>query len=387
MKLRGVMAMILGLLVVLALTRFTINPTPSPILWKVSIKDITGDELAVGQDGTVYQRGFRVLRSYDVTGKLRWASPAGIWIDSAPVIGKDGTIYVRESAYGLLGVNSGVLALRSDGAVKWRFPIKNINEHDWGAAFSLDERDTIYFSVGNGFFSPKSLFAVNKEGQEVWHFDSKNNMTAPVGISGDGSVLFGSSDGTNTSLLRFDSHGSLKRLLEQKAAEMGLCLSFSQDWEGVIYVPGGKGSTMLAFEPDGSLKWCFSSSFRAYSAPTIGPDGSLFFTAANSGQEFLVALARQGQLKWKYRLGAHWNLTPPAIASDGTVFVVSSDPKVTALNPNGTVRWIFVTTQVEIEPAKGWMRSVKIFSFCTGLRIFPLSSCRRAGNRDYSGPP
>ncbi len=307
-----------------------------------------GRDLALGQDGTLYQKGFGVLRAFDAAGKRLWSSPDGIWIDSAPVIGQDGTIYVREATTRFTdiigGTNSGLLALRPDGSVKWRFPMKGIATSPFDIAFALDRRDTVYFKVAAGFSSPKTLFAVSKDGRELWHFDSTNTHLSPLEISSDGSILFESSAGTNTQLCRFDRSGSdgTPRTVSSWPDDNRTDLSFSMDWDGNVYHPGETGATLTALNPDGAVRWRFISPFHASSAPTIGPDGSLFFTAsAGPGDRFLVAVTKNGEKKWQSPLGPHWSFAPPAVASDGTLFVVSSDPKVTALNPDGTVRWVF----------------------------------------------
>jgi outer membrane protein assembly factor BamB len=347
MKLRWVVAGVLGLPILVALITLWANRPPVPIVWRTSVQGIGTDELALGQDGTIYQNHWGVLRAFDRAGKLRWVSPKGIWVDSTPVIGQDGTIYLREAVMrfsdGLVGSNAGLLALHADGSVKWRFPIKGIQAWPDGTAFALDDRDTVYFTVSETTFGAKTLLAVSAQGHELWHFDSTANWTAPVEISKDGSVLLmselASQGGSKSWLDRFDAAGQRLGQQPQNAFDG---LSFSTDWEGSVYFPGGAGTTMTALNADGSLRWRFSSPLHAFSAPTIATDGSLFFTATTGpGQIFLVALSKDGKLQWQFPLGPHFSLISPAVASDGTLFVVSADPKVTAVNKDGTLRWTF----------------------------------------------
>ena len=338
----------LGLVLILALTLLLklANHSPVRILWSIAAPG-TGERLAVGPDGTIYQAGFGFLRAYDTNGHLRWTLPRGIWVNSAPAIGQDGTIYLREAIArftdGIAGTNSGLLALHPDGSVKWRFPMPHICDFEGlptGMAFALDNRDTVYFITASGFFTPKSLMAVSKDGRELWHFDSTNNWVAPLEVAPGEAVLFHSSDGTNRCFLRFGTDGRAGDLRPQQDTED---MAFTTDWEGVVYLPGMKGATMTALNPDGSLRWAYRSAFRGVSVPTIAADSSLYFTAAIKGRRdvFLVALTRNGKKKWEFRLGPHWNFNPPTVAADGTLFVVSSDPKLTALNPDGTLRWVF----------------------------------------------
>jgi outer membrane protein assembly factor BamB len=349
MKLRWVVAGLVGLPILVVLITLWTNRPPVPIVWRNVVHGTLGRELALGQDGTIYQKGFDSLRAYDRAGRLRWASPEDIRVDSAPVIGRDGTIYVREGTTrltnGTLTTNTGLLALRADGSLKWRFPVKGMQATPHDTALALDERNTVYFTVGKDFDSPKTLFAVGADGQELWHFDSAAFHIAPIEIADDGLVLLmctsGSPGRTKGWLDRFNAAG--QSLGSQPQSAFDYPSSFSCDWDGIIYFPGTGGITMVAVNPNGSERWRFRSPFRAFSAPTIGTDGSLFFTAGCPGthQAFLVALSKDGKQKWQLPLGPHWSMDSPAVASDGTLFVVSSDPKVTAVNKDGTLRWVF----------------------------------------------
>jgi outer membrane protein assembly factor BamB len=337
---------IVGFLVLAVLVLLWMNRSPVPIIWKVPVKGLGGDALAVASDGTVYETDWPggVLQVYNTAGKLKLTSPNSVCVDSVPVIGRDGTIYLRETFRrfrdGSMGTSKGLLALNPDCSVKWRFPITDIETAGGsGTSFALGNHDAVYFSVSGGFNSSKSLYAVNSDGRELWHFDSEGNATAPVVVADDDSVLFHSAGSTNARVYRFDPTGPVPIQTAQLQQGSG---SFSVGWDGAVYLPGGIGNTLTALNRDGSLCWHFRSPFRAFGAPTIGPDGSLYFTArTKTSDTFLIALSRGGEEKWKLGLGSHWSFASPAIGSDGTLFEVSSDPKVTAINPGGTVKWVF----------------------------------------------
>lgn len=384
------LVLILGLTVLLRLA----NHSPVPILWSI-VAPGTGYRLAVGPDGTIYQAGFGFLRAYDTRGHLRWTLPKGIYADSAPAVGQDGTIYLREAVawfkdIGIAGTNSGLLALRPDGSVKWRFPVPHIREFGGlalGAAFALDNQETVYFTTGSGFFGAESLMAVGKNGRQLWRFDSTNNMAAPLVVAPGNAVLFCSTDGTNRCFLRFGADGRASDLRPQSHVEG---MEFTIDGADVIYLPGTKGATMTALNPDGSLRWVFRSAFHAFCAPTLAPDGSLYFTAAMIGRPdvFLVALTREGRKKWDYRLGPHFNFDPPTVAADGTLFVVSSDPKLTALNPDGTVRWVFKPPRrFSKQVPTHWKQFKQVLSedFGDGMNVFVTQPLLTANGVLYVG--
>jgi outer membrane protein assembly factor BamB len=334
--------------VILVVLRLPSPQPPVPIVWQASVRWYCGGPLSVGRDGTVYLPTVTGLLAIDRKGKQKWAVPDEFSARSSATIAPDGTIYLKEwgrrrpSDGGASSTNKGLLAFRPDGTVKWRFSINDIVENS-GVAFALNSRGTVYFTAGKDFDDPKTLFAVSAEGRELWHFDSPGNMTAPAGISGDGTILFESWRETNADLFRLDARG--KSLDPHAKIEHGSS-NLSVDWDGTTYLYGDTENTMTALNANGSLRWRFKSPFRAFDAPTIGADGSLYFAARRQtdnylkGDNFVLALTKEGREKWKAHLGSHW-IQPPAVASDGTLFVVSSDPKVTALNPDGTVKWVF----------------------------------------------
>jgi outer membrane protein assembly factor BamB len=303
---------------------------------------------AVAADGTVYVKTFGLLQGYDPSGKLKWRSPKGVFVDfdSLPVVGKDGTVYLRESmmrfkdAPDLFGTNDGIVALRTDGSVKWRASIKDANRGGGpDSKFSLDDHDTLYCTVGSDFLSQKTLVAIGEDGKERWRFKAEDNMTAPIEIQGDGRVMFLSTSNVSH-LYEFDRDGNSTGF---KTLTLRVGVGFSVGSDGSIYIPAGLNSTptLTAMDRTGSLKWQFKSNYRAWCAPVIGPDGTLYFTMGFKDTNFLVALSNDGKLKWQYDLGHHFSMDPPVVASDGTVFVVSCDPKVTAVNADGTLRWVF----------------------------------------------
>jgi outer membrane protein assembly factor BamB len=81
--------------------------------------------------------------------------------------------------------------------------------------------------------------------------------------------------------------------------------------------------------------------------PVIGPDGTVYLpAAASSGAGWLYALNPDGTEKWRTPLVDPPELTTPAIAADGTIFVhtsAGSDPSTRetlyAIHPHGTVKW------------------------------------------------
>jgi len=83
---------------------------------------------------------------------------------------------------------------------------------------------------------------------------------------------------------------------------------------------------------------------RQTSSPTIGPDGTIY---ALSGEGRLSAVTPDGRVKWTQQTGPILK-SSPALGRDGTVYVPSMNGKLYAIAPPqdeatqaGTIRWIF----------------------------------------------
>lgn len=117
-----------------------------------------------------------------------------------------------------------------------------------------------------------TLFAINPDGSERWHFDVKGGGEIFPGVGEDGTVYVGSDSGT-------------------------------------IY----------ALRPNGSLLWDLPTSQAVLSAPAIDAEGRLYFSS-----EGLVAIDPGGSLKYRY-LESGFGWSPPAIGVDRTVYLVGQE--------------------------------------------------------------
>ncbi|MBN2466233.1 PQQ-like beta-propeller repeat protein, partial [candidate division WOR-3 bacterium] len=76
-----------------------------------------------------------------------------------------------------------------------------------------------------------------------------------------------------------------------------------------------------------------------YSSPAIGSDGTIY---VGSQDDYLYAANPDGTLKWRYLTGGVVR-SSPAVAPDGTIYFGSYDNRLYALNPSGTLKWSYVT--------------------------------------------
>ncbi len=98
---------------------------------------------------------------------------------------------------------------------------------------------------------------------------------------------------------------------------------------------------------NGAVKWAFETGEGIESSPTIAEDGTIYF---GSHDGYLYALNSDGSLQWKFKpaepiYNKAWQryaaiLSSPAIAEDGTVYVIAPDDYLYAVK-DGKEKWRF----------------------------------------------
>jgi len=73
--------------------------------------------------------------------------------------------------------------------------------------------------------------------------------------------------------------------------------------------------------------------------PAVGPTGVIY---VGSSDQRLYAINPNGSLRWSYLTGDVVH-SSPAVAADGTVYVTSNDLKLYALDPGGSLKWTYAT--------------------------------------------
>jgi outer membrane protein assembly factor BamB len=74
----------------------------------------------------------------------------------------------------------------------------------------------------------------------------------------------------------------------------------------------------------------------------VATDGTIYVGSTDTR---LYALDPNGNIEWTYETGDQL-LASPAIGSDGTVYIGSADRQLYAINPDGTLKWVYPTKAV-----------------------------------------
>jgi outer membrane protein assembly factor BamB len=260
----------------------------------------------VATDGTIYlasdSQNFYALNP---DGSVKWTYVFASYGSCPPAIGFDNTIYV---------VGNGALnALTATGAKKWAFPI-------WGEKGLpvIGADGTIYVRNDQ---SPATLFAVDPKGGMKWSVSfghgSQYASDAPA-IGSDGTIyVYGGA------LHAFRQDGTL--LWSSQNREFGFSPVVGPG--GGLYVSSYSGNALYSLRPTGETNWqvnfplnCVWHACFPPRSPAVDASGTLYHCASNS----VVAISSEGQVQWVVSLSA-WTGPPidgtsPAIGEDGVVY-------------------------------------------------------------------
>jgi len=226
---------------------------------------------------------------------------------------------------------------------------------------------TIY--VGGGFdrfnFKDRYLYAFNPDGTLKWKFDGTHGFFSSPAIGPDDTIYCVSNGDLLYSLEDADTHANLNWKIKLDYS-FGLS-SPTVGNDGTIHV-GSPSFNYFQVNPDGTIKWRYKTDWCIISSPAIDDYGTVYI---GSKDHNLYAFSEDEQkLKWKFATGSfydgHLVDSSPAIGDDGTIYfgtdpygAARQDPVTVtsnfwAVNPNGTLKWVFETDDgVESSPAIG----------------------------------
>ncbi len=332
----------------------------------------------IGSDGTIYVGSHDgKLYAINPDGTSKWIFDAGPpvyderWevsksIMAAPAIAADGTVYIYSSANYLFAVNP-------DGTEKWRFSVKWGN--DFWSSPTIGEDGTIYIGSARAESDPGyrgGFFAVNPDGTEKWFFEDDSGITSTAAIGPDGLIYIGGNDlhpdgGNIGNLLALNQQGEL---VWKFSFENWMESSPSIGEDGTIYTGTGREARFYALNPGGTVKWQFQADTGTSAIPAIGGDGTIF---AGAWDTYMYAFDPDGTEKWSFKTPDAFEgvISSVAIGAEGTIYFGSNSGIFYALYPNGVEKWHYDTnSSVPSSPAIGADGTVYVGAWDNKLYAF-----------------
>jgi outer membrane protein assembly factor BamB len=266
------------------------------------------------------------LYAIDSSGALKWKFETGP-IQSSPTLGPDEAVYVMNTRGKLYAINH-------TGTKRWETELTGGRNNYFASGNAIDS-DFVYA------FCTFALCSIEVESGSIrWHSDRV------VAQSGTPVIL---ASGTIAVLARTRLEGvgrdGAPQWVYPPAAVSGdsrrepsgyayVDASLAAGPDDVLYAGTTTGS-LIAVGMGGQFKWEFKASMPVEATPpVIGSDGTIYF-GTRDGR--LYAVDADGSKKWDADTGS-WIVASPALAADGTIYVISGYAMV-AVSPQGKKEW------------------------------------------------
>jgi outer membrane protein assembly factor BamB len=261
----------------------------------------------------------------------------------------------------------------------------------YDAAFTIDKSATIHATAIDEAGNYARLALADSPDVSVTYLKGSDLNTE------DSGAIWGEYQGNVNNTGVSNQTGPLTNISKWSRLDIQSDASVLVDKDGLIYVAGEDGY-LYCLNSEGKTVWAYGTRSKIISTPAIGPNGHIYFT--NWENSTLYELDNDGYLVWKYNLG-DYNLgssikfgsdgtlyaisgndsfakvfafkdkalkwicelpvsssgSTPAIAEDGTLYLVLKDGSVALINWDGTVR--------------GYIKSKSIINESSSLSISP----------------
>ncbi|MEZ0327010.1 MAG: PQQ-binding-like beta-propeller repeat protein [Fimbriimonas sp.] len=282
---------------------YAVNGTTGAQKWQVTMEDGGQSSPIIGADGSVYVGGGSVFYALDkTTGSEKWhfdvQAGFGNDIDSTPVLTDDGIVCVADGNGVIYGLDA------ATGAQLWTFTAPGFIE----GAPALGSDGTVYFTTGDS--TGNSFVAVDsRTGAQKWVFNADSYMEGGVAIAADGTIIFGTRNGQ---LYALKTDGTVKWTSPLGGTRSTPAISPN----GTIYIVAADATCRALNGSTGAELWQTNIESSGICSPSIAADGTVCV-----GGDLLYGLnGTTGAKVWEFDGGSSFRDAIPSIGSDGTVY-------------------------------------------------------------------
>lgn len=285
-------------------------------------------------------------------GGKPWATKIGGLIWPTAVVDKNGDMYTGHA-------DGEFVALRPDGAVKWRIHDERMMYIDSTGALGKD--GFLYMASTDvdpdGHQNQGRIWKINPgTGEVIWTFygcffeDLGKNPNAHLASFFEGNLVLNEEDGAifiyagcdDNRLYKVDSDGNLVWAYNTDSYPSGVIWTRPLiNPEGdTVYIGTLSGQVHAVNISDGARRWKIQAEGPVVSSPAIGMCGEMIFGSFD-GKIYCVDPV-DGAVFWKYQtMGIIY--ASPAIYEDGSVAIGSSDGGIYKLDRFGKRLWTYYT--------------------------------------------
>ena len=314
---------------------FALNPDGTEKWPAVDVEN--SYDMAISSDGFVYLTTNRdkIYKIDAVLGQKVWTkSYSGYSVRGVyhPTIAGDGTV--------IFGVGSTatsyVFALNPDGTDKWPAGVRPSSGDNFETLPVIDEENGFVYMVDhNDYFYKIDLETGHHTKTEVSGSGYYNNHLA---IDENGQLYF--ADFTRIYACDLDMN-----VLWTQGLDSNCVTAPSIGYDGTLFTGArGKKQVIALYPGDGSTKWTFDLESN-FNWPAVVDINNTIYVVTQNYLYAVTDAGNEGVLKWTYDLQGG-GYRGPAIGSDGTLYIFSTDGYVRALGKT------VLTATVDLKPER-----------------------------------
>lgn len=281
--------------------------------WVYTTGDVVRSTPAIGNDGNIY------IASYDdFLHAINPDTGIGVWstdlapgknpnpVYTSPAIASDGTIYI-----GTANDTDNFIALNPDGTIKWNLPIgDNVDSTP-----VIGVNGIIYFAADNG-----KIYAVEDAGTSaniLWENTYGTDTSTSLAIDESGTIYLAGQDKNNSAslgiIIAYNNDGTVKWSHNTIGPITQGGIAVANDH---IYV-GTKTPELFSFTMDGEIEWVYKDFENVIGTnPAVDEMGNIYVGDDNGD---LSVLTKEGILTYRKNLGNKaWS--SPTIGEDGVLY-------------------------------------------------------------------
>jgi outer membrane protein assembly factor BamB len=286
---------------------YAISQTGQPY-WSLGFPDRISSTCAIDSNSNLYL-GCEDGKIYSVNknGTIRWSYTTYDFITSSPSIASDGTVFC--------GSNDGLMyALNSNGLLKWSY---STGSGILSSPCLSSDYGTVYFGNDEGNFYALST----ANGGLKWSKLLGGAINSSPAIGYQNSIVVGCS---NKRLFSIDYQGNTNWFY----VTSGEIVSTPAIGKSGNIFCTSKDGNLYSIKPDGKIRWIYSSGSELSASPSIDGAGRIYFGSLDKS---LYCLDNNGELLFSYATNGRIEFSSPTIASNGIIYISSTDGKVYAI--------------------------------------------------------
>lgn len=315
----------------------------APVLsWRAATSGSIVGSLVVDASGTLYAASASGhVYAYSRDGARRWVFPTQAAVFGSPTLGPDSTIYVGD-------LSGRIYAINPNGTQRWAYPIAGSQDARILQSPGVGPDGTVYVCSWDG-----RVHAIAPGGTQRWDVSLGGYLSASPAVDTTGTIYVVGYSNNNLRVYALNPSNGSEKWRFQKGMGSTSYGSFPTYIKSSVCIDEARGRVYVGANcPDRGYFCCLNLATGSqvswvtfdhslYSAPAVGPDGTVYFGALDG---CLYAYNPEtGTERWHFQTDGEFIFGSPLVDGEGYVYVGASDGCLYRIVPGGFESWRFAT--------------------------------------------